>query len=109
MQTYIPLPDCHHGYLYFIRARNFWLGVYNAESSGFIGIREKLGSTFLFTELHWDEDPMFGTVQPVELLELCPLEDLREGVVVEGHMLYNAVLYEYLEDAIERFADLATQ
>lgn len=107
MQPYIPLPDCQHGYLYFIRARNFWLGVFNAETNGFVSIREKLGSTFLFTELHWDADPMFGTAQPIRLLEPCPVQDLCEGVVVDRTMLYNAALYEYLEDAFERFADLA--
>lgn len=107
MQNYIPLGDCQHGNLYFIRARNFWLGVFNTQTNGFVSIREKLGSTFLFTELHYDADPMFGTAQPLELLEPCPVQDLREGVVVDRRMLYNTTLYEYLEDAFERFANLA--
>lgn len=106
MQTYIPLLDCQHGNLYHIRARNFWLGVFSSQTNGFVGIREKLGSTFLFTELHYDTDPMFGTAQPTRLLEPCPVQDLCEGVVVDHRMLYNAPLYEYLQDAIVRFAGL---
>lgn len=66
----ISIQDCQHSYLYRISARNFSLGVYNEKSCGFIGLRYKFGDEFLFTEYHWDTGPPFGTVHPMEKLEL---------------------------------------
>ncbi len=106
MSNYIPLSDCQHGYLYHFRARNFCLGVFNAQTNGFVGIREKFGNEYLFTELHWDADPMFGTVQPIELLEPCPIADLSEGEVVNHNFVTNAPLFGWLAEANERYAHL---
>lgn len=77
----IPLENCKHGYLYKIDSRNLILGVFNQESKGFIGIREKFGDEFLFTEYHWDTGAPFGTVKPQE--ELCQLPEnikVKEGL-----------------------------
>lgn len=68
----IPLDQCEHGYLYRIRSRNLMTGVFNKESNGFIGIREKFGNEYLFTEYHWDTGAPFGTVHPVEKLAKVP-------------------------------------
>lgn len=67
----IPLSECEEGYLYRIDCRNLSLGVFNSKA-GFIGIRDKWGSKFLFTEYHWDTGPPFGTVCPKEKLEKLP-------------------------------------
>jgi hypothetical protein len=50
------------GRAYRIRCRNLSFGVWDGVS-GFIGIRTKFGSRYLFTELHWDADRSFGTVR----------------------------------------------
>lgn len=76
--SYIPLTECIHGKLYRIRSRNLTLGVFNSETNGFIGIREKFDDRYLFTEYHWDLGASFcGTVKPKELLEECPIENLH--------------------------------
>lgn len=68
----IPLADCKHGYLYKIRSRNLLFGVFNEKSKGFIGIREKFGHEYLFTEYHHDTGPPFGTVSPISKMEKVP-------------------------------------
>lgn len=73
MADRIPLDQCKHGGLYKISSRNLDLGVFDAEARGFIGIREKFGYLYLFTEYHWDIGPPFGTVHPIEFLEDCPV------------------------------------
>jgi hypothetical protein len=70
----IPIEQCKHGYLYKIGARNLSFGVYNKDSKGFIGIRTKFGSRYLFTEFHWDSDPHFGTACPLKALFKVPPE-----------------------------------
>jgi hypothetical protein len=47
--------------LYRVTCRNLTLAVYDGKE-GFIGIRSKFASRFLFTEYHWDQGPPFGTV-----------------------------------------------
>jgi len=44
--------------------RNLSYGVYDGKE-GFIGIREKFGHEFLFTEYHFDQGPPFGTVHTI--------------------------------------------
>lgn len=82
MSDYIPLDECEHQGFYRIRCRNFDYGVFNERTKGFVGIREKFGSTYLFTEYHWDTGAPFGTVTPIELLERCPVKDLRESFIL---------------------------
>lgn len=55
--------------IYRVVCRNLNLAVYDGDL-GFIGIREKFGSTFLFTEYAWEQGPPYGTVreEPRELL-----------------------------------------
>jgi len=75
---HIPLGQCRHGYTYRIRSRNLSVGVFNKETRGFVGLREKFRSVFLFTEFHYDTGAPFGTVWPIVEIEQCPLTDLRE-------------------------------
>lgn len=70
--------------IYRIRSRNLLVGAWNPETSGFIGIREKFGSDYLFTEYHWDHDPHFGTVSHMEPTEHTVPEDVD---MVEGYSL----------------------
>lgn len=76
----IPLAQCEHGRLYRIHSRNLSLGVFNNQTNGFVGIREKLGNLYLFTEYHWDTGEPHGTASPKEALEVCPVDDLREVI-----------------------------
>jgi len=71
--NYIPLKNCHHGFLYKIHSRNLSYGVFNIKDSGFIGIRTKFGNVFLFTEYHWDTGAPDGTVKPLK--EVCKVPD----------------------------------
>lgn len=74
----IPLKECQHGYTYRIVSRNLSIGVFNKENSGFVGIREKFGDRYLFTEYHRDTGAPYGTVAPQEEIEKCPVDDIRE-------------------------------
>ncbi len=62
--NYISLTECTHRGIYKLSSRNLSLGVFNKPSNGFIGIREKFGDLYLFTEYHWDNGPPFGTACP---------------------------------------------
>jgi hypothetical protein len=73
----IPMDQCKHGVVYKIHSRNLSFGVFNNEDNGFIGIRLKFDSRFLFTEYHWDGSKSFGTVRPEA--EVLPLP---EGILV---------------------------
>lgn len=92
-QPHIPVGDCVNGGFYLIDSRNFSFGVYNEENKGFIGIREKFGDEYLFTEYHWDTGPPCGTVCPKRFLEQCSLEPDEE----------NKELFEWIVKAIQRF------
>jgi len=74
--SYIKPEDCKDGGLYRIRSRNLQLGVYRAECNSFIGIREKYDWLQLAEELHWDAGEPYGTVQPIEFVEDCPIRPL---------------------------------
>lgn len=76
----IPLKDCKDGYIYRIHSRNLIVGLFNKENSGFIGIREKFGHHYLFTEFHRETGAPYGTVSPKEEIGKCPLADLRESL-----------------------------
>jgi len=60
----VPMAECVSRRLYKICCRNLSYGVYDGKE-GFIGIREKFGHEFLFTEYHFDQGPPFGTVHTI--------------------------------------------
>jgi hypothetical protein len=74
----IPLSDCKDRFLYRIHSRNLSLGVFNVNNAGFIGIREKFGHFYLFTEYHYDTG---ATVRPEKELEPVP-----EGMSLEERL-----------------------
>lgn len=65
----IPLAECQDRGVYRIHARNFTVGAFSAATSGFIGIRQKFESVYLFTEYHHEFSESFGTARPFELIE----------------------------------------
>jgi len=69
---YIPLNDCKDRFLYQINSRNLSYGVYNEETKGFVGIRNKFGENYLFTEYHYDIGSPCGTVFPKKELIKIP-------------------------------------
>ncbi len=71
----IPKKDCKDRHLYKIRSRNLAFGIYREETGGFIGIRSKFGSEYLFEEYHRDNGAPYGTVTPqAELTDVLPAE-----------------------------------
>ena len=69
MTNYIALNDLEHGRVYRIHSRNLTVGVWNSVAQGFIGIRRKFNSYFLFTELEYTVNDYFGTARAVEALD----------------------------------------
>lgn len=98
----IPINELKHRGIYKIRSRNLSVGIYNEVTKGFIGIREKFYMRYLFEEYHWDTGAPYGTVEPLEFIEMYPFENTEE------HEYYNdetgvkkfkddVVMLEYLE------------
>jgi hypothetical protein len=96
---YIPVDECQDRRLYRIHSRNLNIvGVYNAEHQGFIGIREKFGSRYLFMEFHWDTGMPFGTVQPDESTpEILP-DDILLAERLEGSICQCGVDVDFIQD-----------
>jgi hypothetical protein len=76
-ENHIPFDELKHKGVYRIHSRNLDVGIFNEATRGFLGIREKFGSEYLFEEYHWDTGAPFGTVHALEFLELCPLDDIK--------------------------------
>lgn len=91
-------PDCVDRHLYAIRSRNLAFGVYKEAEAGFVGIREKLGSEFLFTEYHADLYSPTATVYPYVDLGECPIEDLSEYLRFWGSLITNTTLFNWLNE-----------
>ncbi len=70
--NYLTIDQCKDRFLYRLASRNLSLGVYNAKTKAFIGIRQKFGDEFLDTEYHWDNGAPHGTVHPLEELKFLP-------------------------------------
>lgn len=62
----MPIDQMEPRRVYFLRSRNLLVGAWNPVTKGFIGVREKFGRRYLFTEYHWDTGAPFGTACPVE-------------------------------------------
>jgi hypothetical protein len=74
-EPWLPLAACVPGHAYRLHSRNLTLGVFNGET-GFLGLREKFGYRYLFSEDHWETGAPFGTVRPLEDLGAVP-DDLQ--------------------------------
>lgn len=104
-EAYIPVAECRRRHVYRLRSRNLAFGVFAPEKdNGFIGIREKFGNRFLFTEHHWDNGPPYGTAKPVE--DLGPLRDERirlwEAMPTTCGYCGERVEYEQSDEGVEK-------
>lgn len=80
--TRIPLADLQDRHIYRIVSRNLGIGVFRAESSGYIGIREKFHDHYLFEEYDYLTGGSFGTATPLEDLGVLP-DDIEATETVE--------------------------
>jgi len=94
----IPIKECIKGRVYKIRCRNLRYGVYNGDG-GFIGIRTKFGSRYLFTEYHWDTGAPFGTVR----------DQIDIGIDVPTEIILNDFsspeLFKFLDELQKKFEE----
>lgn len=98
-ESYIPLIECIDRRFYNFSARNFYYGIFNESEKGFIGIREKWGSRYLFTEYHYDTGAPYGTVKPVRLM----------NVEIPSDMIVNEdseELFKWLENQIKEIVKI---
>lgn len=72
--VFIPLESLRDRVTYTLRSRNLLVGVWDASSKGFIGVREKMGDVYLFTEYHYD---LGGTAHALEEVPLDLAEDIE--------------------------------
>jgi hypothetical protein len=104
----IPASECKHGGLYRISSRNLSFGVFNSHHNGFVGIREKYGNYYLFTEFAWECGPPYGTVipmeyledyhgEPVEYLNATTKEDIEKFLAGNTSHVENTDLFNWLE------------
>jgi hypothetical protein len=70
-ESWLPLSACVRGHAYRLHSRNLAAGVFDGKT-GFMGIREKFGSRYLFTEYHTDTGAPYGTARPVADLGAAP-------------------------------------
>lgn len=70
----IPIADMVHRGIYRVFSRNLIVGVWDETTQGILGIREKFGDRYLFTEYHWDTGAPTGTANPLRLLGHVPEE-----------------------------------
>ena len=69
--------------IYRIRSRNLVIGAWDAKSLGFIGLREKFGTEYLFTEYERDlAGPPHGTARAMDDLGV----DVPQDVLMEVHI-----------------------
>lgn len=101
---YLKMDELKHGYVYLMVSRNGFAGVWDKDTRGFVFIREKFGSEYLFTEYHWDTGPPYGTVHPYTEFEKCPLEDIRQERRDEETDVWvdNTPLFNYLKSIEDR-------
>ena len=94
-QKHIPLAECKPRSVYRIDSRNLGIGVFNPKSNGFIGIREKFGQEYLFTEYHWDTGPPFGTVCPQNEIDTLPSDiELSEDLDTIDRITQRSVFFD---------------
>lgn len=98
-KKYLPIDECEDRGIYRISSRNLSVGVFVKETSGFIGIREKFGDLFLFSEYHNDTGAPFGTVFPKEKIGQLPEDiELKEYLGSVDQKTGKPVVYDYTPD-----------
>lgn len=86
-------------YVYKIKSRNLVVGVYNANLKGFVGIRNKFNSRYLFTEYHY-ENTACGTALPIEELGSIPDHIPLEETLGVSCLNCNKTLQFIVQDVI---------
>lgn len=78
---------------YELKSRNLVVGFWNPRNKGFMGVREKFGDRYLFTEYHYDTGAPNGTAMPVRELDLWLPEDVpfRENLELACQLCGNLV------------------
>ena len=74
---HIPIEACRDRHIYRLQSRNLRYGVFCKKRKGFIGIRTKFDSRFLFMEYHYDNGPPFGTARPIEDIDTIDSPHVR--------------------------------
>ncbi len=116
---YLAPEDCQEGFIYYGRGRSIGqIAVCTGEidaglgkgSLGFTGLRNKFGVDYLCTEVHYDQDSMFGTFLPFVELERIP-EGMDEKQTMHWLLDQTIELLEakssWLRSMPERFRDPA--
>lgn len=94
----IPMDQMEPRRVYRLQSRNLLAGVWNPETRGFIGIRRKFDSEYLFTEYHYEVDPRIGTASPLEALDMLPENiELKEYDRSGPTLVMNQPLFDFLE------------
>lgn len=91
------MDELENGRVYRIRSRNLMVGVWRAETKGFIGIRRKFGSEYLFEEYHYDNGPPFGTARVEMALDVVVPEGME---LSESNKALFAFLHPLHEEAV---------
>lgn len=78
----IPVEQLEDRAVYIIYCRNLYVGVWDVEHCGFLGVREKFGDKYLFMEYHWEKGPPYGTARAYRKLDLVipPEIHITEGL-----------------------------
>lgn len=99
--------------IYKLQSRNLLEGVYVAEKQGFIGIRRKFDSEFLFMEYEWSTSETTGTARARLAMDMVPPEvNLVEYIKTDKQLAVNQPLFDILavlqktrEDAWKAYVD----
>jgi hypothetical protein len=65
-EPYLTVDQLDEGKAYSVVARNFSIAIWTGKT--FVGLRYKLGGSFMDHEYHWDEGPPHGTDKPIREL-----------------------------------------
>jgi hypothetical protein len=105
IETYIPIEECKNGCLYHIYARNSNYGIYSEKEKGFIILRTKWKSEFLFVEFHWDTGFPYGTVKPLKEIENSNIENLEYNFLNKETNSYteNKIIFDYLQNMKDNY------
>jgi hypothetical protein len=94
---FIPIYECQDRGVYRIIGRSIYdIGVFDQKNGEFIGVREKFGDLFLFSEEHWDMGAPHGTVKPKE-----KMGDLPNEISITDRN--RTALFDFLHKAITEY------
>ena len=97
--------------VYRIHSRNLVVGAWSAEQQGFIGIRKKFNSRYLFTEYERTTSATLGTAWAVDDLGVAVPTDVQmvEHFLVDGALVINQPLFNLLSRCEPRAIQLARE